>query len=149
MALHVKNAGSWVAPASVHVKHAGAWAAVQKVFVRVGGVWTQVWTAFIGMTGATVAPSTATGSGVQGIRCYTTSVTAAPTPSNASGPITYAWELVSGSSFTVDSSSAATTTFSYIPTTAVGARSGVYRCKVMQGATAYYTSNVSITIDWG
>lgn len=105
--------------------------------------------AFVALTGATVGPSTATGSGVQGIRCYTNSVSASPTPSNASGPITYAWEWVSGSTFSVTSSSAASTTFSYIPTTAVGARSGVYRCKVMQGATTYYTSNVSITIDWG
>ena len=105
-------------------------------------------TSFIALVSASASPSSVSGSGIKGFRAYTTTTTCTPNPSNATG-LSYTWEYVSGSTFTVETPSASATRFSYIPTTDIGSRSGVYRCKVTQGGTTVYTGNVSVTIDWG
>jgi hypothetical protein len=66
------------------------------------------------------------------------------TPTGGTGPYTYAWALVSGDAFTVNSPTAATTTFS---TTLISGqeKSAVYRCTVTDSLAAEATATVSIT----
>ena len=146
MGLSVKQSGTWKSPSAVHVKNGGTWLAVQKVFVKVSGVWQQVWTAFVTLTGASASPTSLSALDRTPGTITVGPATASPIPSNATS-VTYAWEYVSGSTFTVNSPTSASTSFSYVAS-GTGSRSGVYRCKVMQGATSYYTANVSISISW-
>lgn len=105
-------------------------------------------TAFVALTGASASPSSVSvTNGLPNIKMTTAPTTASPAPSNASG-ITYAWELVSGSAVTVNSPTTASTTFSYTSSTSSGSRSAVYRCKITQGSTVYYTGNVSVSFAW-
>lgn len=79
----------------------------------------------------------------------TGSVSTNPTSVSVSGgvgPYSYAWEYVSGATFTVNSPSSSTTSFSRV----VGDGdefNGVYRCKVTDSlSNVVYANNVSITI---
>lgn len=62
-----------------------------------------------------------------------------------SAPYTYAWTYVSGQSYTINSPSSATTTFSTIISTGV-LKSGVYRCTVTDARSA--SVQVDITVDF-
>jgi hypothetical protein len=69
------------------------------------------------------------------------------TPTGGTAPYTYAWAYVSGDTFTIDASTAATTTF----TRTVGSStmySAVYRCTVTDAAAATATIDVTVTA-WG
>lgn len=73
-----------------------------------------------------------------------TSSPATGTGSGGTGPYTYAWTYVSGNSFTINSPSSATTTF----TTSLIAgqlKSGVYRCTVTDSLSA--TASATIDVD--
>ena len=73
-----------------------------------------------------------------------TSSPATGTGSGGTGPYTYAWTYVSGNSYTINSPSSATTTF----TTSLIAgqlKSGVYRCTVTDSLSA--TASATITVD--
>lgn len=73
---------------------------------------------------------------------------AIPVPSNATG-ITYLWEYVSGESFSMANSTAANPGMSFqTPSTSGGSVSGVYRCKISQGATVFYTNAITINVSW-
>lgn len=147
MGLSVKHSGTWKTPTAVHVRTGGAWAAVQKVWVRSGGTWREAWSAFKALTGASASPATLSALDQLAGTIVVGPSVAAPVPADATGPITYAWQHVSGSTFTVHSPTAASTTFRYVAAGS-GTRSGVYRCAVTQGGTTHYTGNVSISISW-
>lgn len=102
---------------------------------------------FIALTGAGVSTTSLSVLDALPGTLTTPTCTAQPVPAGASAPITYAWEHVSGSAFTVTAPTSAETAFSYVAT-GTGARSGVYRCRVTQGATSYYTPSVSISMTW-
>lgn len=104
--------------------------------------------AYVALTGATVTPTSLTAdTGMPNVKQTVGPATAAPTPANATG-VTYSWEFVSGSTVTVNSPTSASTTFSYTGSTSSGSRTGVYRCKVTQGGTSYYTPNVTVLFAW-
>ena len=73
-----------------------------------------------------------------------TSPPATGTGSGGTGPYTYAWTYVSGSSFTINSPGLASTTFT-TSLTAGQLKSGVYRCTVTDSLSA--TASATITVD--
>lgn len=73
-----------------------------------------------------------------------TSSPATGTGSGGTGPYTYAWTYVSGNSYTINSPSSATTTFT-TSLTAGQLKSGVYRCTVTDSLSA--TASATITVD--
>lgn len=73
-----------------------------------------------------------------------TSSPATGTASGGTGPYTYAWTYVSGNSYTIDSPSLATTTFT-TTLTAGQIKSGVYRCTATDSLSA--TASATITVE--
>lgn len=67
------------------------------------------------------------------------------TPSGGTGPYTYAWTLVSGDTLTINSPTAATTTFTGTPAYNSNL-SGVYRCTVTDSLAATASITVSATV---
>jgi hypothetical protein len=67
------------------------------------------------------------------------------TPTGGTGPYTYAWSLVSGDTFTVNSPTAATTTFTTGLTTGQD-KSAVYRCTVTDSLLAEATATVGVSV---
>jgi len=91
--------------------------------------------------------STAVSSG--SVAVTTNSVTA--TPANGVGPFTYSWVYVSGSTFTVNSSTSATTTFSKTAAApsvdgTCNSFSGTYRCNVTDTGNGSYVAYVDVTV---
>jgi hypothetical protein len=104
----------------------------------------------IPLTGATVSTtSVVDDSGITVGDVLSGTATAGPAPSNATG-VTYQWEFVSGFEFgTVPMDQASLTLHYTVPTAGTtGARVGVYRCRVSQGGTSFYTDNVTFTFSW-
>ena len=73
-----------------------------------------------------------------GTKTVTTSSASVGTVSGGSTPYSYLWEYVSGDSFTPNTSTSSSTTFSRNITVAVGesvTATGVYRCRVTDAAS--------------
>jgi hypothetical protein len=73
-----------------------------------------------------------------------TSAAATGSGTGGAGGYTYAWTYVSGSSYTINSSTSASTTFT-TNLVAEQYKSGVYRCTVTSGGT---TASADITVDF-
>ena len=116
------------------------------VDVTVSTTHTNTYVTLTASGGGIASGSCSTNNG-NGCSATTNSVTA--TPSGGAAPYTYSWSLVSGTSFTVNSASSATTSFSK---TAAGSSGGTtysatYRCTITDfyGYTATVDAAVSTT----
>jgi hypothetical protein len=69
------------------------------------------------------------------------------TPSGGTAPYTYAWALLTGDTLTVNSPTAATTTFTATGLTSGQSKSATYRCTVTDSAALTATVDVSITVE--
>lgn len=77
-------------------------------------------------------------------QAVTNSMTA--TPSGGSGGYTYAWERVSGDTYTVTNPTSASTAFSTSASNT--SKSGVYRCKVTDSvSTVAYSTSFNVSTD--
>lgn len=76
--------------------------------------------------------------------------TNATTASGSGGTVSsYAWEYVSGDTLTINTPSAASTTFTAIVSSATPTKIGVYRCKVtFTDATFAYSDDVTAELDY-
>ena len=106
--------------------------------------------AYITLTGASLSTSFVNGFDISTPSTVTSSsVTCSPVPSGASGTLTYLWSHVSGSVFTITSSTSASTTFSKFFFTD-GNETGAYRCRIIQdGTTTVYSGNVTVNLEAG
>ena len=94
--------------------------------------------------GGSASPTSATSTGA-GSSQTTNSVTV--TASGGTTPYTYAWTWQSGgTSITIDSSSAATTTFSATSLSAPETRTGTARCTITDNVAATKTVDISVSI---
>lgn len=92
---------------------------------------------------AAISPFAAVGTRSGSGSATTNSVTA--TPTGGTGPYLYAWALVSGDTFTVNSATSASTTF----TASVGLgedKTAIYRCTITDSLLATATATVSVTV---
>jgi hypothetical protein len=143
MSLKTKVSGTWKT-GTTSVKVSGTWRTVSVCWTRVGGVWKPDYSISVGINTTSLYGSDPT-------PVYSVTVgPATATPSGSPGTYSYAWELVSGSTFNLSAATSASTNFSWNNSSTVGSRSGVYRCKVTDsnGIDAY-SPNVTITMDFG
>lgn len=92
---------------------------------------------------ASASPTLASGSRLGTGNVTTNSVTV--TPSGGTGPYTYAWALVTGDTFTVNSATSATTTFTISITAAGQDKSATYRCTVTDSLAATCSVTVGVS----
>lgn len=92
-----------------------------------------------------ISPSSVSKSGANG--SLTTASRTATASGGATPYVSYAWAWVSGDTFTVDSPSAATTTFSGSGNNET--KQGVYKCTVTDSDTNTAEDTLNVTIQWG
>jgi hypothetical protein len=92
---------------------------------------------------ATVNTYTATGERAGPGSVTTNSVTV--TPTGGTSPYTYAWANVEGDAATVNSPTAATTTFTHSLTLPAPTKSGVYECTVTDNVAATFRVYVNVS----
>lgn len=129
------NSGVNEARAAAEAAQTAAEAAQQQA----ADVATAAGVTFTAMVSPYAAIGTRSGSGA----ATTNSVTA--TPTGGTGPYLYAWALVSGDTFTVNSPTSATTTF----TASVGPgedKTAIYRVTITDSLLATATATVSVTV---
>lgn len=144
MSLHAKVSGNWETITSAYVKVSGTWQSVNTVSAKVSGVWQTIFSSL----SAAVDTTSVDGYGINPPETVTsTQVTC--TASGGTSPYTYAWTHVSGDVITVDSPTAAATTFSFNFTGAgFQSKSSVYKCVVTDNATMTADSpNVSVYLE--
>lgn len=93
--------------------------------------------------------SGACGSTNNGGNCLAVTNSVTATVSNGVGPFTYSWARVSGDTFTIDSSTSASTTFRRSGTTVAEpgtTYTGTYRCTVTDTGNSNYTASADVTV---
>lgn len=138
--LNVRSGGVWKAVVQPYVRNGGVWKPLVNMFVRSGGVWKLVWTGFT----TSLSPTTLTQSGPS--YSSVTTGTCTVTVTGGVGPFTYAWTIVSGDpSFTPNSPTSASTTFTGTTTDPGVPTFATYKCVVTDTATGL-TSDTSNTV---
>lgn len=105
-----------------------------------------------GLQGVTIDNTLSTGHGDAGSIITTgPACTVAPIPSNASG-LSYLWERVSPGGYptceATNTFSSSTTWFASAPTTTQPSIPETWACKVTQGATVFYSAQVTVSVTW-
>lgn len=142
----IKKSGAWKAVSAISIYKAGAWKLVSGVGIVKTGAWKNGYGAIT--PGAPPLTLSVNNSTVSGSRSGVGNVTTnAATVSVLTGTpaYTYAWAKLSGNTFTIDSPTAASTTFSSTLTTAPSSYSGVYRCTVTDSAAN--SSYIDVTVN--
>jgi hypothetical protein len=143
--LSANISGTWKTADNISVNVSGTWKAASKVFVNVSGTWKEIWAAIPPLSATLNSDWSYKWRGTNGTL---TSDSITCTPSGGTSPYTYLWEHTGGDTFTVISSTSASTTFR-----ATGAvteyKEGTYRCKVTDAASQVaYSEQVSIGMEW-
>lgn len=142
-------------PSAITVGTSGGNKDVGSITVGTAGGNKAVLTGYVGTASGNrvfftsmTATATPDALGASGISINITTASCTVTPNDGVGPFTYAWAKVSGGSITVNSSTAATTTFSAGGMTPGEVRVAVYRCTVTDTATgAEAQADVAVEIE--
>lgn len=118
--------------------------AARRVEAWNGSAWKLV-QSFAGPLSLSVSPEEVTGQEFSGAPAYVTSSNATATPSGGQGPYTYSWAMLTGTGFTINTPTKASTSFSGT-VNSPGAKLGTARCTCTDvfGTTA--TADVSIIL---
>lgn len=150
MPLKRKSGSSMVDVSTVKRRSGSSWVNVQTVKRRSGSSWVTVWTAYTAPTAS--VPSSVSGASSGTSSSGSVSASATCSVSNGQAPYTYAWQHVSGTTFTVSNGSSATATFSSTIGASPGVtttQSGVYRCKVTDAkGTVVYSNNCTVKLSY-
>jgi hypothetical protein len=143
MSIHVKEGGTWRTVTGVWRKISGTWQPISSASTKVSGAWQVVFGTFI----ATVDTTTVFGFDTAPGAPVSDPVTC--TPDGGTAPYSYLWERVSGDVVTIDSSTSAETTFSFVNSSgSFVMKTGVYRCRVTDAtATVVFSPDVTVTLE--
>lgn len=154
MTLSVRDSGIWKTASSISVKDGGVWKTAVQAWVFDAGTWKPFFVA-VTLT-ATASPTTLSNSGSYNSGFLVTA-TCTAIPANGTGPYTYLWSRVSGSTGVKigdnkgqsDTSTASAVTFTALPYGAYTA-SAVFQCVVTDTSTGQTatTNNVNVTIQY-
>src|SRR5688572_28071070 len=149
MAIEVRTSDAWKAVSACSVRVGGAWKLVLGVGVKVDGVWKQAFGTISPPGGDLVITIDKTS--VEGVRqgagsVTTDAVAVTVTPGTGTSPYTYVWTKVSGADFTINTPSAASTTF----TRTMAAEediSAVYKCTVTDNTGQEQEKTVTVNAE--
>jgi hypothetical protein len=137
-----KSGGGNVALTGLKRRSGGGEVNIQNGYRRSGGTWVKVYSAYTPMT-VTVADIYAT---VPATTPNYTTAAATPSVTGGNPSKTYSWTRISGDSFTINSPSGSSTTFTQAGTPLAKIYTGTYRLTVNDG-TASVSDDFTVTIE--
>lgn len=141
---NVKISDAWHALSAVRCKIGGSWKTVVGGYVKIGSNWHP----FLGSGGGASLTVTQTVGTISGSRSDAGSVTSSSAlgiVTNGTAAFTYAWTKVSGDTFTINTATAISTTFTTTLTNGQS-KSGVYKLTVTDSLAATASANVTVNL---
>ncbi len=148
MSVHVNVNGVWKTVSAISIRKSGAWKLATGFGIKKSDAWKLAlgtWTPSSGDLAASITDSPVVGS-----RSGAGSVTSDPAtvtvvPASGTGPYTYLWTKISGATFTINTPTAAATTFT---TTLANAESlsGDYKCTITDAIGTIVEKTVTVNM---
>lgn len=126
----------------IHVREAGAWTEIGEVHILIDGAWVKVWDTAVSLAVSLSPTAAAFGAGVSSASIPVTTAEVTAVATGGTPPYTYAWNRddTGSPSWSIDSPSSATTSFTCSTVGPAVYRSAEFECVVTDSLGATITS---------